>query len=50
MANYKNKKSGIPWWAIVVCFCCGLWPVGIVLLIYKLGKESGAFSSTSSTS
>lgn len=50
MANYKNKKSGIPWWAIVVCFCCGLWPVGIVLLIYKLGKESGAFSSTSSRS
>ncbi len=50
MANYKNKKSGIPWWAIVVCFCCGLWPVGIVLLIYKLGKESGAFSSSSSRS
>lgn len=45
MANNKNKKSGIPWWAIVVCFCCGLWPVGIVLLILKLGKESGAFSS-----
>lgn len=44
-SNNKNKKSGIPWWAIVVCFCCGLWPVGIVLLILKLGKESGAFSS-----
>lgn len=44
-SNHKNKKSGIPWWAIVVCFCCGLWPVGIVLLVLKLGKESGAFSS-----
>ena len=44
-SNNKNKKSGIPWWAVIVCFCCGLWPVGIVLLILKLGKESGAFSS-----
>lgn len=41
----NNRKSGIPWWAIVVCFCCGLWPVGILLLIFKVGGESGAFST-----
>lgn len=43
--NNNNKKSGIPTWAIIVCFCCGLWPVGLVLLVLRLGQESGAFSS-----
>ena len=43
--NNGNKKSGIPWWAIVACFCCGIWPLGIVLLVLRLGQESGAFSS-----
>lgn len=43
--NNNNKKSGVPLWAIIVCFCCGLWPIGIVLLVLRLGQESGAFSS-----
>ncbi len=44
-SNHNNRKSGIPWWAIVLCFCFGLWPVGVILIILKLGRESGAFSS-----
>ena len=42
--NHNNRKSGIPWWAIILCFCF-MWPIGVVLLILKLGRESGAFSS-----
>lgn len=47
MSNYSNNnhKSGIPWWAVVCCFVFGLWPIGIVLLVMKLGQEGGAFSS-----
>lgn len=50
MSNHpnQNKKSGIPWWAVVCCFAFGLWPVGIILLVMKLGQESGAFSSRQS--
>lgn len=50
MSNYpnNNKKSGIPWWAVVLCFVMGLWPVGVILLGVKLGQESGAFSSRQS--
>ena len=43
--NNNNKKSGVPVWAIIACFCCGLWPIGIVLLVLRLGQEGGAFSS-----
>lgn len=42
--NHNNRKYGIPWWAIILCFCF-MWPIGVVLLILKLGRESGAFSS-----
>ncbi len=43
--NNRNRKSGIPWWVIILCFVFGLWPVGVVLLLLRLGQESGAFSS-----
>ena len=46
MSNHSNHhKSNIPWWAVVCCVVFGLWPIGIVLLILKLGQEGGAFSS-----
>ena len=35
-----DKLFQFPWWAIVIPFCIGMWPVGIAFIIMnKLMKE-----------
>ena len=35
-----DKPFQFPWWAIVIPFCIGMWPVGIAFIIMnKLMKE-----------
>ncbi len=41
--NTPKKKPGgssvIPWWLIVLCFCIGLWPVGVILILLRASQE-----------
>ena len=44
MNNNSPKKSGLPWWLVILTFAMGLWPIALVLLIIRLAQESGALT------